>query len=83
MADVSTLADPEVVANLCAGISEAGNTVRSMKEAEAPAEQLDAIVNLLMQLKIQLTDLVGVGGHEYALNKSAYKKEKKAIGEPQ
>jgi len=76
---VAVAVDPKALEEVCAAISEAGGTVKVLKEREAPTDELEAAVNVLMTLKVRLTEMVGVGGHEQALNKSAYKKEKKRL----
>eukprot|EP00667_Euglena_gracilis_P001454 EG_transcript_1453 len=79
MAEAPVPVDPKLLEELCASIAVAANVVRTLKESEAPEDQLEPAINALMTLKVKLTDLVGVGGHEQALNKSAYKKEKKRL----
>ena len=71
--------DPQVVEGLVAKITEASGRVRTLKEEEKGEDELEPAITALMTLKLELTELVGVGGHELSLNKSAYKKEKKKL----
>mmetsp|Transcript_42485 Transcript_42485/g.76200 ORF Transcript_42485/g.76200 Transcript_42485/m.76200 type:complete len:1097 (-) Transcript_42485:331-3621(-) len=71
--------DPQVLEGLVAKITDASGIVRTLKEQEKGEDELEPAILALMTLKIELTELVGVGGHELALNKSAYKKEKKKL----
>eukprot|EP00668_Euglena_longa_P029415 GGOE01036763.1.p1 GENE.GGOE01036763.1~~GGOE01036763.1.p1 ORF type:complete len:1140 (-),score=413.15 GGOE01036763.1:106-3372(-) len=79
MAESPSPMDPKLLEELCASIAVAADVVRTLKEKAAPEDQLESAINTLMTLKVKLTDFVGVGGHEQALNKSAYKKEKKRL----